>query len=168
MIDQRADTETRRFEPMVLLVWGLPAAVVVAGFITLGIAIRSGELAGSTDDVRRMAQVQQSDLGADQAAQRRGLSASLRVDSGGVRLQLLGASEADNALTLRFEHPSDAGMDREVSLQREGDLWSASIALPEARGWRLVLLAADASWRLDGQLDGGDGVAVLTPRFGRG
>lgn len=168
MQDQQTPTPPRRFEPMVLLVWGLPAAVVVAGFITLGIAIRSGELAGSTDDVRRMAQVQESDLGADQAAQRRGLSASLRVEAGTVQLQLLGASEADDALTLRFEHPADASLDRVVALSREGASWSGQIALPQAPGWRLVLLAADASWRLDGHLDGDRGVAVLTPRFGHG
>lgn len=31
----------RRFEPMLLLVWGLPAAAVLAGFLTLWLALRA-------------------------------------------------------------------------------------------------------------------------------
>lgn len=158
----------RRFEPMLLLVWGLPALVVVAGFITLALASRSGNLDASSDAVSRMAQVQQTDLGADQAALRRGLSASLSVDADGVRLQLLGASEDDRSLRLRFEHPLDSAQDREIALQREGDVWQAALQLPAAEHWRLVLQAEDASWRLDGELRGSRGIAVLAPRFGRG
>ena len=157
-----------RFEPMVLLVWGLPAVVVVAGFITLAIAIRAGDLDASSDAVQRMAQVQQTDIVADQTALRRGLSASLAVESGMVRLQLLGAAAADGQLTLRFEHPSNSALDHEVALLREGDTWSGDVALPEADHWRLVLHAADASWRLDGELRGSRGIAVLAPRFGHG
>lgn len=168
MNDPRPPSDRRRFEPMLLLVWGLPAAVVVAGFITLGIAIRAGDLDASSDAVQRMAQVQQSDLGADQIAIRRGLSASLRIGQGRVQLQLLGASAADDALSLRFEHPTNAALDQEVALRRKDDQWTAAIDLPHASGWRLVLQAADASWRLDGHLEGDQGVVVLTPRFGHG
>lgn len=157
-----------RFEPMVLLVWGLPAAVVVAGLVTLGIAIRAGNLDASRDAVQRMAQVQQTDLRADQAAQRRGLSASLSVEGGVVRLQLLGDSGEGGGLTLRFEHPSNGSLDRELELLREGDVWTAAIDLPRADHWRVVLHAADSSWRLDGELRGNRGFAVLSPRFGHG
>lgn len=161
-------TVPRRFEPMVLLVWGLPAIVVVAGFITLAIAIRAGDLDASSDTVRRMAQVQQTDLAADQSALQRGLSASLSVQDDGVRLQLLGAAEHEADLTLRFEHPLDSDLDRQVTLRREGEVWNATLDLPAADHWRLVLQAGDASWRLDGELRGSRGIAVLAPRFGHG
>lgn len=152
---------------MLLLVWGLPAVVVVASFVTLGIAIRAGDLDASSDAVRRMAQVQQTDLGADQAALRRGLGASLSVDETGVRLQLLGAGEDETSLQLRFEHPADATLDQDIMLSRQGEVWDGALQLPAADHWRLILHAADRSWRLEGELRGSRGVAVLTPRFGQ-
>ncbi|MCK7592760.1 FixH family protein [Pseudomarimonas salicorniae] len=164
----RSHETPRRFEPMLLLVWGLPAVVVVAGLVTLGIAIRAGQLDASSDAVRRMAQVQQTDMRADAQALRRGLSASLRVEDGALQLQLLGAGEADDALSLHFEHPSNSKLDRHIALQRDGSVWTARIDLPVADHWRLVLRASDASWRLDGELRGHSGIAVLSPRFGHG
>lgn len=168
MHSHQKSSEQRRFEPMVLLVWGLPAVVVVAGFITLAIAIRAGDLDASSDAVRRMAQVQQTDLAADQAALRRGLSASLRVEDGSVRLQLLGTVDEGAALSLRFEHPADSALDQQLALSRDGDTWHGELSLPAADHWRLVLTSADASWRLDGELRGSQGIAVLVPRFGHG
>jgi hypothetical protein len=153
---------------MLLLVWGLPASVVVAGFITLGIAIRAGDLDASSDAVQRMAQVQQTDLSADQVALRRGLSASLRVDTELLQLQLRGADRLESGLQLRFEHPVDSALDQQLELQRIGDVWQAALSLPAADHWRLVLQAGDGSWRLDGELRGSQGVAVLAPRFGHG
>src|SRR5690606_1801372 len=128
---------SRRFEPMVLLVWGLAA-------------------------------VRETDLAADQSALQRGLSASLSVEQGSVRLQPLGAAENEAELTLRFEHPLDSDLDQQVTLQREGEVWNGTLDLPAADHWRLVLQAGDGSWRLDGELRGSRGIAVLAPRFGHG
>jgi uncharacterized protein len=155
-------------EPMLWLVWGLPAVVVVAGFATLAIAIRAGGSDASIDPVRRMAQVQQTDLGADRLASRQGLVASLALRDGQLTLQMPGAADDSQPLRLHFEHPTAAALDREVSLTRQGDGWRAVVDLPDAAGWHLTLTPADRRWRLDGRLDAGTGVAVLTPRFGDG
>jgi len=154
-------------EPMVWLVWGLPACVVVAGFITLGIAIRSGA-DGSADPVHRMAQVQQTDISADRAANARGLSASLSLHHGHVDLQVLGGIDASGELLLRFEHPSQAGLDHSVDLHWQDDRWRADLDLPPAARWHVTLQPRDGSWRLDGELSTATGIAVLQPRFGNG
>lgn len=154
-------------EPMVWLVWGLPAIVVVAGFITLGIAIRSGNLDASNDPVRRMAQIQQTDISADRTAGQQGLGASLALREGRIALQMLGEVDASQVLTLRFEHPTSAQLDRSVTLQRDGDIWVAELDLPEAAGWHLTLTPEDQRWRLDGRLDASR-IAILKPRFGHG
>jgi len=155
-------------EPMFWLVWGLPAIVVVAGFLTLGIAIRAGGSDASIDRVQRMAQVQQTDLSADRAAEHHGLGASLALRDGRIVLQMLGSPGDADALSLQFEHPTSSALDRQILLSREGDAWVADIALPEAASWHLTLTPNDRRWRLDGRLEGGSAVAILRPRFGHG
>ncbi|MCB1553137.1 MAG: FixH family protein [Xanthomonadales bacterium] len=154
-------------EPMAWLVWGLPAAVVVAGFATLAIAIRAGGSDATADPVQRMAQVQTTDIEADRVAAARGLAASLRIHGDQLELQLLG-SASEQALTLRLSHPARAEDDRELSLRREGDRWTGRVALPNSAHWQVSLVPDDRSWRLDGELDASTGLAILKPRFGDG
>lgn len=155
-------------EPMFWLVWGLPAVVVVAGFLTLGIAIRAGGADASIDAVQRMAQVQQTDLSADRAAEQQGLGASLALRDGRVVLQMLGSIGDTHRLNLQFEHPTASSKDQVIALTREGDAWVAEVTLPEAASWHLTLTPDDRRWRLDGRLDAHSGIAILTPRFGHG
>lgn len=155
-------------EPMFWMVWGLPAVVVVAGFLTLGIAIRAGGSDASIDTVQRMAQVQQTDLSADRAAEQHGLGASLALRDGRIVLQMLGSPGDTDALSLQFEHPTSSALDQRIRLTREGDAWVAELTLPEAASWHLTLSPDDRRWRLDGRLDAGSAVAILKPRFGHG
>ena len=74
-------------EPLVWLVIGLPAMVVVAGVWTLVVAARAGGADSVPDTVRRTAQVQQADLGPDREAARLGLEAELAVDASSGALQ---------------------------------------------------------------------------------
>lgn len=153
---------------MLLLVWGLPATAVVAGLATLAIALRSGDAALGTDPVQRMAQVQSLDLGPDRAASRQGLRAVAELAAGTVSLRLAGQGGPPQSLLLRFEHPSDGRLDRQVRLDPQGALWSARLDLPEADHWRLILQPADGAWRIEGRLQGSHGRASLGPRFGDG
>jgi uncharacterized protein len=155
-------------EPMFWVVWGLPAVVVVAGFLTLGIAIRAGGADASIDVVQRMAQVQQTDLSADRAAEQQGLGASLALREGRIVLQMLGGAGDTDRLNLQFEHPTASSQDRVIALTREGEAWVAEVALPDAASWHLTLTPGDRRWRLDGRLDAQSGIAILKPRFGHG
>lgn len=148
---------------MLWLVVALPAAVVVAGIATLAIAIRAGGSDAIPEDVRRTAQIQVADLGADARAQALRLSALVRVDGDALEvLPVSGALPRDAALTLRLRHPTRAADDRELVLQPSARGWRVEHALNRDHDWRLELAPADRSWRLRGRLPSG----VLAARVG--
>jgi hypothetical protein len=150
-------------EPMLWLVVALPAAVVVAGIATLVIAIRAGGSDAIPDEVRRTAQVQVADLGADARARSLGLSALVRVDGDAIEvLPVSGALPRDAALTLRLRHPTRAAGDRELVLRPSGLGWRVGHTLERGHDWRLELAPADRSWRLRGRLPAG----LLAARVG--
>jgi hypothetical protein len=153
-------------EPMLWLVWGLPALVVIAGIATLVIALRAGGADAVPAEVRRTAQIQVEDLQADREAQRLGLRAELRRDAatGAVQLRLEGAvPPADPQLRLRLRHPAQAGRDRELRLVRAANAWHGRLEPDGAQAWNLVPL--DARWRLSGRLAHDATAAALQPRW---
>lgn len=150
-------------EPMLWLVVALPAAAVAAGIATLAIAIRAGGSDAIPDEVRRTAQIQIADLGADARAQALGLSALVRVDGGALEvLPVSGALPRDAALTLHLQHPTRAAEDRALVLQPSARGWRVRHALDRSHDWRLELAPADRGWRLRGRLPAG----VLAARVG--
>lgn len=151
-------------EPMLWLVVGLPAAVVVAGIATLVIALRSGGSDAIPDDVRRTAQVQVADLGADARARDLRLSALVRVDGEALEvLPVSGTLPRQSPLTLRLQHPTQAAEDIELVLKPAGSGWRARHALDGSHDWRLELSPADRDWRLRGRLPAGILAARLDP-----
>lgn len=137
-------------------VWGLmsgPAIVVVAGFITAWLAIRSNDGLVADDYYKRGLAIHEV-VERDQAARRLGLSArvALAPAGGAVTLQLAGGrEELPAALTLRVVHPTRAGYDQEIALQRvaPGRYQGAMAPLRDGR-WVLKLLDAGQTWRLTG------------------
>lgn len=155
-------------EPMVWLVWGLPALVVIAGISTVVIAVRAGGSDAVPVEVRRTAQIQVEDLAADRETLRRGLAATLQHDpqTGALQLQVTGSVEpAPAALRLRLRHPGRAELDRELPLARAGQAWHGRLDSGRSHAWNLELAPADGSWRLAGRLEPGDRRAALKPRL---
>lgn len=150
-------------EPMLWLVIALPAAAVVAGLLTLWIAIRAGGSDAIPEDVRRTAQIQVRDLGADEAARAAGIALLLQRDADGLRVLHLSGDAGHGALLLHLRHPSRAASDRRVTLQPVAGAWQAHIALPADHDWRLEVLPADGAWRLVGRLPAGAVSARLQP-----
>jgi hypothetical protein len=153
---------------MLWLVWGLPALVVVAGLATLAIAIRSGGADAVTSEVRRTAQIQVEDLGADREALRLGLNGELQRtrDTGALRLVLADAAAGDAVrLQLRLRHPSHAAHDREVPLVRGDGAWLGRLDAAPDQAWNLELQPPDGRWRLSGRLEADAAAASLRPRL---
>jgi len=172
--DTRTAAQRNLRNPMLWLVVGLPALVVVAGLSTVAIAIRAGGSDAIPEDVRRMAQVQTAELGPDAHAAQAGLSLVFSVQEDGPTL-LPAGGDIDRAAPLRLSlhHPTDAAQDRSLTLAPSVDGWRVAAgaepgnrpapALDLAHDWRVVATAADGRWRLHGRLPAGQRSVLLRP-----
>ena len=135
--------------------WALiagPAAVIVAGGITIWLAVSSNDGLVADDYYRRGLAINRM-LDRDREAARLGYRARISVtDSGAVEVALTGGTESPPALTLRLAHPTRAGRDRLLLLARTapGLYRSQRGSLPDGR--RNVVLEDEAgTWRLAGE-----------------
>ena len=107
--------------PVMWLVVGLPLLSIVAGVGLVVVATRSGGADAVSDPVRRVAQIQTSDLGPDAAARKQGLSAVLRVEDGVVEvLPATGTFARDRPLRLELQHPTRQAEDLHLELAPAG------------------------------------------------
>lgn len=151
-------------EPMVWLVAALPIASVIAGICLLVIAVRSGGADTVADPVQRTAQIQVSDLGPDELARQRQLTAIVRVGDGVIEvLPVTGNFDRGEPLRLALHHPTLASADRELLLQPTELGWRAKVDLDAGHDWNLRVSAADGSWRLRGRMPQGQLAAHLKP-----
>ena len=151
-------------EPMVWLVAALPIASVIAGISLLVIAVRSGGADTVADPVQRTAQIQVSDLGPDELARQRQLTAIVRVGAGVIEvLPVTGDFDHGAPLRLALHHPTLASADRELLLQPTELGWRAKVDLDASHDWKLRVSAADGSWRLRGRMPQGQLAAHLKP-----
>lgn len=160
-------TEKRPFwrEPMVWLVAGLPFASIVASIILITVAIRTGGADTVTDDVKRVAQIQTTDLGPDQLAAERDLSAVFRVDEKGVEvIRVTGDFKPKSTLQLKLLHPSQAEQDQVLTLPPGGLGWRLDgIQVDPSHDWKVELASLDEHWRIKGRLPKQELAARLGP-----
>jgi len=150
-------------EPMALLVVGLPLLSIVAGVGLLIVAIRSGGADVVTDDVRRVSQIQTTDLGPDDRARERKLSAIVRIDGDRVEVRPVTGDYPDAPLTLKLEHPVRAADDFSLVLQPQDGAWRARGEVDTGHDWNVQLVPADGHWRLLGRLPKDQRAARLAP-----
>lgn len=157
-------------EPMVWLVFGLPSIVVIAGIVTLVIAIRAGGNDAYPAQVRRTAQIQVEDLAADRAAIALGIRGTLAIDAdtGAIRVLLDNVPAATVQLRLDLIHPARADGDVRLVLTRSGDAFLGRLAMPVAQVWSVQAGDVDGAWRVTGRFEQGDGETVLAPALSEG
>ncbi len=163
-----ANTSARAWfrEPMMWLVLALPASVVVAGFVTLAIAIRSGGDDAVRDPGSRVGKAQTADLGPERSAARLGLQARLvlSADTEAVELRAEAGEFDRDSLTLVLTHPLDAAGDLSLNLIRADESrFVGRLHIPRDHAWNLILEPDDGQWRLQGRLPHGALSADLAP-----
>lgn len=152
----------RRFNPVAWLVVIIPVATVVAGVWTLILAAGDSATDAHPDRVRRMAQVQEASLDADETAAREGLAARVRIAPDHVLVSVTPGG-GTRAPVLMLRHPIESGLDRALALSPHPGGWRSQESLAAAHGWQLQLVAADGRWRLVGRYRPGDSDLVLRP-----
>ena len=152
-------------EPMVWLIATIPLLAVVATTSMLVVASRSsGNADAVADTVRRTAQVQVSDLGPDDRARQMGLSAVVRVGKEGIEVQpVAGAFDRRRSLTLALHHPTQAGLDRRLTLVPAKNGWRAAGEIDLTNDWNVELASTAGRWRLQGRWRSGHQAAYLRP-----
>jgi hypothetical protein len=151
---------------MVWLVAGLPLATVFAGIALVAIALDPRGV-DPGERVRRVAQVQQSDLAPDLAAARLSLDASLGIDRQTGRIDVALGSVDDRAWTLTLAHPGDARLDRRIELAGAGGRLAATTSPLDGGAWIATLESRDGALRIAGRVPAGASTTRLLPRVGR-
>lgn len=143
----------------------LPASAVVAGLITLWLAIQSDD-GVVVDDYYKQGLAINRTLARDDTAARLQLMADMRLAEGNVTLTLSGQlTSYPEQISLRIAHPTRAGMDQTALLSHiSNGRYTGRAQLPAAGRWALVLEDPGKIWRLHGQItQGGETRVILKP-----
>lgn len=156
-------------EPMVWLVWGLPLASVVAGIWLVVTAVRAGGADSVTDKVQRVSQIQTTDLGPDDNAAKRKLSAIVQIRTDHVEMiAVTGDFAGTSPLVLTLAHPTEAAKDVVLTLARDTGSWTAPAEIETTHDWNIQLAPQDGAWRIRGRLQKDTQAVRLAPSRGTG
>ena len=150
--------------PLMWLVIGLPLASVVAGVALVVIAVRSGGADAVPDEVRRMSQVQTTDLALDEQARALRLSAVVRLADGVVEvIPVTGDFRRQAPLQMLLQHPTRAADDVRIDLAPSAAGWRAERAVDDGHDWIVQLVSPEDGWRLHGRLPKQQHATHLSP-----
>jgi len=140
-------------EPYVWLVIALPASAVIAGFVTLHLAVRSYD-GPVVDDYYQQGLAINRDLRRDRAARDLDIRGELRLDREArrMRLSLAGVERFEPPATVRVRllHATRSGVDRELIMPAAAS-GTYEAALPALAPGRWHLHVETERWRVSGQ-----------------
>ena len=111
------------------------------------------DMARVAEDVRRVSQIQTTDLGPDAQARELGLSAVLRADEGVLEvIPATGEFDRTAPLRLALQHPSRGSEDLTLDLPPSDTGWRLQRELDHGHDWIVELAPGDGAWRLHGRL----------------
>lgn len=141
-----------------------PAVVVVAGVITLWLAVRSNDGLVADDYYKQGLAINRT-LARAERAQAMGLEARLAVREGQAQLRLAGHPGVvlPPRVRLTLSHPTRSGLDQALLLTGQGGVYTGpAVELPAGR-WQVVIEDEAATWRLAGAASLTEREVVLKP-----
>ncbi len=137
-------------EPWPWVLLGLPLTAVVAGIVTLIIAIKNQDGLVAEDYYKQGLAINRV-LERESRAHQLGLTANLMFSGDRLRIRLQGSGEFPDQLQVHFVHPTRAGEDREIGLPGVAAGWYEGNLPRLASGhWRIQVEDAKSTWRLTG------------------
>lgn len=143
-------------EPWPWIIMSGPAAVIVAGAVTIWIAFASAD-GLVADDYYKQGLAINKLLAREESARRMGIAARIAVErEGRVYVELGGRMEPPAGLTVRFIHAARATHDREVELRHAGERrYAADLPQMPWGRWRVSVEDLGRQWRVSGDWAGG-------------
>lgn len=142
-------------EPWPWILMAAPAAAVIAGAITLALAIGSFDGLVAEDYYKQGLAVNQQFARA-QTARELGVRGELVIEAeagGAVRVELAGRVAAGDEPVLVLSHPTRAGLDQRVKLAATaGGVHVGRIEALAAGRWHVIVESAPGQWRIRGEL----------------
>jgi hypothetical protein len=143
-------------EPWPWILMAGPAAVVVAGIVTLWLAVSSADGLVAEDYYKQGLAINRV-IEREDAARRLGLSARVEPAPGRLVLRLDGTQRgtAPAALFVQLAHATRAGYDMRLRLARAADGRYEAVLPPLPRGhWRVSIEDPQGRWRIAGTWSG--------------
>lgn len=154
-------------EPWPWLLMAGPFAVILAGAVTVYLAIVSNDGLVADDYYKRGLAINQT-LSRDAAALKLNYRAHVEfaADFGRVSVSFGGSVPAPDQMVLRLAHPGRPALDRLLPLTREqGQHYVAAFPVLTPGRWQVTLEDTGRTWRLVGDVVvPGGGVVELVPR----
>lgn len=133
-------------EPWPWILMAGPAAVVVAGAVTLWLAMANADGLVADDYYRRGLAINR-DLRLQRSALERGIRAQVTREGGVLRIELAGATP--DALFVQLVHSTRSGYDQRLRLARSpGGTYEAQLPAMPAGRWRLVVEDSRGEWKI--------------------
>jgi hypothetical protein len=139
-------------EPWPWILMAGPAVVIVAGLVTLGLAIRSND-GLVTDDYYKQGLAVNQTMHRDQQAGALGIVGELMRSDENLRLVLTAnaGTVLPKELTFKLAHPTRAGLDQVVRMNAEGGgMYGGKLAASVSGRWHVIVEDGAGQWRLVG------------------
>ena len=135
-------------EPWPWILMAGPAAVIVAGAVTIWLAVSTSDGLVADDYYKRGLAINQ-ELKRDEAATERGIAAGVERRDGVLRVRLQARTAMPEAVFARLVHPTRAVQDQRLRLPRvaPGVYETSLVELPAGR-WRVVVEDPLGEWRI--------------------
>ena len=128
-----------------------PATAVIAGSITMVIAVRTWD-GLVVDDYYKEGKAIVQTIGRTELAKELGLKANVNVRSDSLRIEIA-ASDIDSvpgAIHLTIAHPTQGGFDQVLTLNGQGGVFEGAIAPLSTGRWLFQIENESRSWRMNG------------------
>jgi len=136
-------------ERLVWMLIALPGSAVIAGIVTIWLAVTTSDGLVADDYYKQGLAINQT-MARDELARRLGLEAEIDIRLGQVRVLLSGRDEPPEALVMTLIHPTRAGQDQIIHLRKQRDGYAGDFADPIAGRWSIRLEDEALRWRMNG------------------
>ncbi|HCX34107.1 MAG TPA: hypothetical protein DHV08_11505 [Rhodocyclaceae bacterium] len=150
---ERRDTGPWYREPWPWLIMVLPVTAIVAGAVTLWLAVRSNDGLVADDYYRQGLAINRS-LARDERAGALELAARLRIVQDAIEVTMSAREGAvlPPELRLKLAHATRPRMDRTITLAGDGALYRAPLGALAAGKWQVSIEDGAGTWRLAGPI----------------